>query len=1086
MFTREKLKERCNSQTYQSGSLLVKERRVLSLKGEEQEDIPGVIRIEATVLGSSGDHYKVQVMIDEEYGLIDDYTCDCPAYYKYDGLCKHCVAAVLEWLAKGSFPNDLEKQQSAPMGALPVFLDTGRSLSKLMKYYDKKAKLSLMQQDLKEQIELIPIVTTSYSGNLRVEFRIGSTKKYVLRNISDFVRTVENEEEAAYGVKLRFFHTQECFTPSARRMLRFLTVQIKRRAKTPNYYYYSNDDDRRYLVLNEANMDEFFKTIGEEPIEAEINQDLKGKWSLKDEMPEMALVLKEKKGGILLQGDFPYITEGMEYLYFWQKPYIYRVEREKGEALLPLLTSIRESESGDLTIASPELSLFCRELLPVLKQYYKIETADFDETAYLPPRAEFEIYLDAPQKDLITGKVFAVYGENKYNVYAQVSGRARAGRDEIGEIRTGQAVSSFFSAFDKDSHRMVLSGNEEKLYAFLTEGIEKLQELGEVYVSDAIKAIPIKTAPKAAVGISLSGDLLEFTVESGELSGEALAEILSRYDRKRKYYRLKNGMFINMEGSNLDTLAAITQTLFISETEIKKGRAALPKYRALYLDNELKENIGIQTVKDKNFKALIRSMKTIEDNDFEIPASLNKTLREYQKQGFLWIKTLAANGFGGILADDMGLGKTLQVIAFLLSGQQEGIEKESLIVCPASLVYNWKEEFTKFAPSLTAVMVIGTASERRRIIEQEEKGRILITSYDLLKRDKDLYQARSFACQIADEAQFIKNHTTHAAKAAKGIKAGFKMALTGTPIENRLSELWSIMDYLMPGFLFSYQKFREETEIPIVQQNKEETLKKLQKMIRPFILRRLKKDVLKDLPEKLEENMITRLEGEQKELYHAHVQRIRMMLSRQSDQELQSGKLQVLAELTKLRQICCDPALLFEGYSGSSAKMQMCMEIIQNACDGGHRILLFSQFTTMLERIQESLSAKGIPFYSLTGATSKEKRAKLVEDFNKGSVPVFCISLKAGGTGLNLTAADIVIHFDPWWNIAVQNQATDRAYRIGQKQVVTVYRLIAKDTIEENIIKLQDKKEKLAEQLLGGEELKTASFSREELMELLQ
>lgn len=1082
MFTRENLKDRCNSQTYQRGRQLYKERKVLSLSCQEQEDIPGVINVEAAVLGSSGDRYGVQVIIDEEYGLIDDYTCDCPAYYKYDGLCKHCVAAVLAWLAKEYLSE--EEQQSVSMGALPVFLDTSRSLSKLMKYYDKKAKLSLMQQDLKEQIELIPLVDASYSGNLRVEFRIGNTKKYVLKNISDFVRAVENAEEAAYGVKLRFFHTQECFTLPARRMLRFLTVQIKRRAHTPNYYYYSSDDDRRYLVLNEANMDEFFKAIGEESFEAEINQDLKGKWSLKEGMPQLALTLKGKKGGILLQGDFPYITEGMEYLYFWQKPYIYRIEREKGEAIIPLLKSIKESESKDLTIASPELSLFCRELLPVLKQYYEVQTEDFDETAYLPPRAEFEIYLDAPQKDLITGKVFAVYGENKYNVYAQVSGRA--GRDEIGEIRTGQAVSLFFSAFDKDSHMMVLSGDEEKLYEFLTEGIEKLQELGEVYVSDAIKAIPIKTATKAAVGISLSGDLLEFTVESGDLSGEALAEILSRYDRKRKYYRLKNGMFINMEGSNLDTLAAITQTLFISETEIKNGRAALPKYRALYLDNELKENIGIQTVKDKNFKALIRSMKTIEDNDFEIPASLSKTLREYQKQGFLWIKTLAANGFGGILADDMGLGKTLQVIALLLSGQQEGVERESLIVCPASLVYNWKEEFTKFAPSLTAVMVIGTASERRRIIEQEEKGRILITSYDLLKRDRELYQTKSFACQIADEAQFIKNHTTHAAKATKGIKAGFKLALTGTPIENRLSELWSIMDYLMPGFLYSYQKFREEMEIPIVQQNNEETLKKLQKMIKPFILRRLKKDVLKDLPEKMEENIITRLEGEQKELYHAHVQRIRMMLSKQSDKELQSGKLQILAELTKLRQICCDPALLFEGYSGSSAKMQMCMEIIQNACDGGHRILLFSQFTTMLERIQKNLSANGISFFSLTGATSKEKRAKLVEDFNKGRVPVFCISLKAGGTGLNLTAADIVIHFDPWWNIAVQNQATDRAHRIGQKQVVTVYRLIAKDTIEENIIKLQDKKEKLAEQLLGGEELKTASFSREELMELLQ
>ena len=566
---------------------------------------------------------------------------------------------------------------------------------------------------------------------------------------------------------------------------------------------------------------------------------------------------------------------------------------------------------------------------------------------------------------------------------------------------------------------------------------------------------------------------------------EQLAEILTRYDRKRKYFRLRDGMFVNMEGSGLETLSHIRETLQLTEKELKSGSVLLPKFRALYLDNELRQNIGLHTVKDKNFKSLIRSMKTIEDNDFEVPSSLGNVLREYQKQGFLWIKTLEANGFGGILADEMGLGKTLQVIAFLLSGQEEGEERESLIVCPASLVYNWKTEFERFAPGIRAVTVTGTAKERGELIEKEEKARILITSYDLLKRDSEVYEHKKFACQIIDEAQYIKNHATHAAKAVKAVQAGFKLALTGTPIENRLSELWSIFDYLMPGFLYGYQRFREEWESPIVQQSDADVTGRLRKMVSPFILRRLKRDVLRDLPDKLEETMVAGLTGEQEQLYAAHVQRIRMLLEDKTEAEFNSGKLQILAELTKLRQICCDPALLLEGYEGGSAKLELCLDILKNALDGGHKVLIFSQFTTMLQRIQERLKENGIQYYSLTGAVPKESRARMVEAFNKDNVPVFCISLKAGGTGLNLTAADVVIHYDPWWNISVQNQATDRAHRIGQKQAVNVYKLIAKDTIEEKILKLQEKKSALAEEMLGGEEIKAASFKKEDLLQLL-
>ena len=410
----------------------------------------------------------------------------------------------------------------------------------------------------------------------------------------------------------------------------------------------------------------------------------------------------------------------------------------------------------------------------------------------------------------------------------------------------------------------------------------------------------------------------------------------------------------------------------------------------------------------------------------------------------------------------------------------------ALVVCPASLVYNWNSEINCFAPELPVKMVVGNVQERQSLLESCGAGDVLVTSYDLLKRDLELYRSLKFTVQIIDEAQYIKNYNTQAARAVKEIKAGFKLALTGTPIENRLSELWSIFDYLMPGYLYSYTHFRDSYETPIVQDQDETARKRLQKMIRPFVLRRLKKDVLTDLPDKLEENMYARLEGEQQELYSAHVARLRLLLDQKTEEEFKKGKIQSLAELTKLRQLCCDPELLYEDYTGGSAKTQMCMDIVRNAISGGHKILLFSQFTTMLELICREFRKENISHYVLTGATGKEERRNLVESFQSDDTSVFCISLRAGGTGLNLTAADIVIHYDPWWNLAVQNQATDRTHRIGQENVVSVYKLIAKDTIEEKIMRLQEKKRELADQLLNAEEVGSGSFSREELLELLQ
>ena len=526
-------------------------------------------------------------------------------------------------------------------------------------------------------------------------------------------------------------------------------------------------------------------------------------------------------------------------------------------------------------------------------------------------------------------------------------------------------------------------------------------------------------------------------------------------------------------------------TLRMAPKELLKGNMKIPLYRALYLDRLLEKNEEIYSNRDSHFREMVKNFKTLKDADYEEPMSLAGTMRGYQRTGYRWLRTLEAYGLGGILADDMGLGKTLQILAVLLSAREEGKDETSLVVAPASLVFNWGEEIRSYTPELSCGFITGTQEERREKLEHYREYDVIITSYDLLKRDIENYEDKEFYYQIIDEAQYIKNHTTAAAKAVKAIKSHTRYALTGTPIENRLSELWSIFDYLIPGYLYGYDVFRNDFEAPIVKNEDQMVLERLQRMTAPFILRRMKENVLKDLPEKLEENCYVRFEPEQQKLYDAQVLYMKQQIAMQDAQEFQKNKIQILAELMKLRQICCDPGLCFENYKGESSKLEACVELLQSAVEGGHKILLFSQFTSMLDLIARRLEKDGISFYTITGATPKEKRLQLVKAFNTDDTKVFLISLKAGGVGLNLTGADVVIHYDPWWNLAVQNQATDRAHRIGQTKVVVVYRLIAKGTIEEKIQELQESKRALSEQIIQGDAGQLGGMSKEDFISLL-
>lgn len=988
----------------------------------------------------------------------------------------------------GSSGNQNQTGRLIPEGSSASHgIQPGRSSShgvtRLIQSYREKERLVYQQDALNGTVELVPQLKISY-GKVYVEFKIGVKKKYVLKNTQVFANSLRHREFVSYGKELQFYHTLEAFEPGSRPLAEFLLreAQMREMARS-GWEYYGNKG--RYVEINSGNADDFFAALGQREFLMDMEYGSREKWRVVFEDYHPELIIQGQEDGVTVQTErIPFIY-GKAYAYQWRGGFVFRTPLKDVQEVMPFWEHLNNFKYEEFFVGKTELPAFCQELLPVLERHYQVERQEFEEDAYLPPKPEYELYLDAPDRQTVTCELFAVYGEKKYNVYAKPM--ILDNRAEWEELKTRQKVQGWFSNVDPQKKQMVIVGDEEKLYYLLAEGMEALSEVGDVYVSDELKSMEVRQSPPISVGVSLKGDFLELTLESPEMPLSELVEILSAYQRKRKFFRLKNGDFLSMEEDGLAVLTRMQEGVGISAADWQSGNVRLPKYRALYLDGELRERHGFHATKNKDFRALIRNMKTVEDNDFEVPPSLERVMREYQKQGFLWLKTLKNNGFGGILADDMGLGKTLQVIAFLLSEKEEGAGAThfALIVCPASLVYNWKSEIERFAPTLSAVTVTGTAEERKALIENAGEEEILITSYDLLRRDLPHYGQCHFGYEVIDEAQYIKNYTTKAAKAVKEIRADFKAALTGTPIENRLSELWSIFDYLMPGFLFSYQRFREEFEIPIVAARQEEEAECLRRMIRPFVLRRLKHDVLKDLPAKLEEAVYAGMEGEQKQLYHAHVQRLKLMLEGQSEEEFATQKIQMLSELTRLRQLCCDPALVYEDYHGESAKLVMCMELMQNAIEGGHKILLFSQFTTMLSAIQQQMQKMHIPFLSLTGATKKERRTELVEQFQTGDVPVFCISLKAGGTGLNLTAADIVIHYDPWWNVAVQNQATDRAHRIGQKNPVTVYKLIAKGTIEENILKLQEKKSRLAEQLLGEEGFESVKFTREEILELL-
>ena len=1058
---------------------------------------------EVRVQGQIEDETKVyQTRIFIKGSQIYDYSCSCAEGNSFRGPCVHAKAL------QEAFARQQKAEHTPPVSTSP-------EIRMMIREYTNREVARILGEEEREPVYLHPYLQIR-RGEVLLEARIGREKRYIVKNLLEFAQAVHSGKRVEYGKGMAFEHVPSAFAPESRPFLDLLLEEA-------DAYIRHYEEMRghaglplpvmRALTLGSAARDRLFDLLEGKEVQTEDEKGAERVCRVERKDPRFPVEVEARGDGIAVTVPSALTSfRGEQRLYVADGLHLFGCSELYTETMGVFLEQMEQGgrecrsrkEKRELLVGSRDIPLFYARVLEGMEALGILQSPEIDWEKYRPEalKARFEFDSDSP--DELRLRPTLSYGDFTFSPLADEHVPREICRDVPAEFYISRLITRYFSYWEDESGELVIRGDEEALYQVLSEGMPQFQEVGEVWLSESVRHLRVLPPPEVSMGVSLGGGGLDLKIETAGIDPAELLQVLSEYRQKKKYYRMKNGEFLQLSGGGLQALDSLTADLGLTKSEFQAGEAKIPAYRAFYLDSLSGDGRMKLFQRDEAYGMMVRDLKTAQSVSYAVPAVLEKTLREYQKIGYTWMRTLARYHFGGILADDMGLGKTLQVIALLTAFYQEKTEQKaagnegsgselplpSLIVCPASLVYNWGQEFARFSPEIRVLLIAGTAKERQEQLEEQmrmeasERAQVIITSYDLLKRDRAAYLGRTFEYEIIDEAQVIKNAKTQGAKAVKEISANVRFALTGTPVENRLSELWSIFDYLMPGFLYSYRKFRERYELPIVKNQDPEALSALRRMTGPFVLRRLKKDVLRELPGKEERIVYSAASGRQQKLYTASALKLKEALA--GGAWSGNGKLEVLSQLMRLRQICCDPALCFEDYTGESAKLETCVSLIASASAAGHKILLFSQFASMLERIRERLLQEGISSHLLVGATPKEERSRMVQAFASDEVPVFLISLKAGGTGLNLTAADIVIHYDPWWNVAAQNQATDRAYRIGQEKPVTVYKLILKDTIEENLLKLQNAKLALAAQVVSEGMVSLGDLSQNELMELFE
>ena len=1102
--------------TYSRAMRLARGKSVLPM-AKRAGTVGSTIGLAGRVKGSDGSYYSVTVDLDVSAGEVLDYSCTCPAAARYLGMCKHEIALALVSLGgvpAGEGPvavprfacdsgrsGGADRPQSHASGGAAVERPTSEGMSVLLgrstrQRLDEAAAARPLGASRRELARLVPTLCLPGRGSGEKNFLLKlsvarGAASYVVKSIAAFAQACREGAEVAYGKRLSVIHVPSAFDEASWRLADLVTQIVESqvaldlrgtlnalRAQAP----------ARALALSDADAIRVLDVLQGQGVEVELSD---GFFNVCGDNLQVSVgtprpactVTADAAGGldvrlspevrVLLSGDACYVVDAAR---------AQRTDEEFARKAAPVVSVL--ATAGSSHVSSRDVGEFCRSVLPVLRAWCDLAApASLDQMA--PPAPSFRFRIG--EKD---GSFFCD-ATVSYGDWSCVPGATEAQgqpqRDLAAEYHVCDVLADYFplgsAALGEPDYRFG-EDDEELLFRLLTDGLSELDGLGEVLLSERLRGIRVRPAPSLSVRATVKSDLLNVELGASGLTKEELVEYLDGFSRQQRYVRLTSGDLVRI-GDNLKVAQELADGLGVSVEELAAGRAGLASARSLLIDALLERADGVRLERDAGFHRIVRDFESYGDADIDVPAGLEATLRGYQEDGFRWLGTLERLGFGGILADDMGLGKTLQVIAHVLSQKETGRGGCTLVVCPASLVYNWMSEISRFAPGLAAVAVLGTKAARRVLIGGHEGADILVTSYDLLRRDVEEYAPLHLSRVVLDEAQYIKNPKAQVTRAVKCLDADVRLALTGTPIENRLADLWSIFDFLMPGYLGTRDQFAKRYEGP-VEAGEHDGRRLLRCAIGPFVLRRLKSEVLADLPEKTESVVYSQMSPRQRKLYLATQDRLALQV-----QHMDKGgprgpeRLKVLAELTRLRQICCDPRLCLDGYEGGSAKLETCLELVSQARDAGHRVLVFSQFASMLDLIGQRLSAAHVTWFQLTGRTSKEARERLVRRFQAGEADVFLVSLKAGGVGLNLTAADVVIHYDPWWNVAAQDQATDRAYRIGQRRDVSVMRLVVEGTVEEKIVRMQEAKRDLAASVLDGEEVRSLLLTRDDLLALL-
>ncbi|ROR29297.1 SNF2 family DNA or RNA helicase [Mobilisporobacter senegalensis] len=1053
-----------NDAVYSRGLRYYNNKAILNVAWSKQNK-----QYHAIVHGKSDYGVTIDVKDDGNFS----YHCNCPASVKYNGACKHVVATLL-------FLYDYNKKSDEVVPSDPE----EKKIYNILEYFDKDDLLNNFGEIFHLELNIqIPNILKKNTGKAYVSFQVGSTKLYKVQSIKKFLTDIANHNNITLGKNFNYVAGESRFDPVSKGILDYF-LEIFEIQESLGKVYYSNLFSKNQMIFTQNMLLKLLSLTAGGKFNLELYGKMLEEITFVPDNPKIKYQLNIDEDSITLdyngkENVIP-VAENGELLYCAHV--LYNPNKIFIKNYVPFYNNLGKNKEP-LIFKGEYKNKFLERVLPKIHETMNIDIPSNLKDQYITSDLKVKIFLDQ-YKASIKADIKFQYDDFEFNPLEPIDA------NKLIIIRQMNKENQIFDTLERLNFEpyknCYIMRDDKSIYELLSGNINELSNICELYYSEEFRKIKINKPSTLSTNVRVSSeiDLLEIEFDYDNIPKEELKDIFQSIRLKKKYFRLKNGDFININDKNINQMLDIMEHLNLSSKDMKEDKIRLSKSSAVYLNSYLSGKEDINVNKDKEYDDFIHAIMNPKESSFQVPSEINANLRPYQITGYKWLKTLSLNNLGGILADDMGLGKTLQAIVYIASCALAGKEKPHLIVCPSSLVYNWQSEIEKFAPMLKTIIVSGTPEDRKAMIDDYKNVNVLITSYPLIRRDIEHYEKVLFDTMFIDEAQYIKNPNSLNAKSVKKIVASHRFALTGTPIENSLSELWSIFDYIMPNYLFSHIKFSNRFEKPIM---KEDTrvLEDLGKRIHPFILRRMKKEVLKELPEKFETKMVTDLTEQQRKIYLSYMDEIKEELSSKiKDNTFQKNQMQILAALTRLRQICCHPSTFIDNYKGGSGKLELLMELIPEALSNDHRILIFSQFTSMLKIIEEELNLRDISYFYLEGSTPIETRNDYVKRFNEGEGSIFLISLKAGGTGLNLTGADTVIHYDPWWNPAVEEQATDRAYRIGQTNAVHVIKLLSKGTIEEKIFKLQEKKRELSESIIQSKEVFINKLSKEELQDI--